>query len=44
MMNDFLFSRNGADDSDIDALVERFNITEAEAEVAYRSWLDTLVE
>jgi hypothetical protein len=39
---DFLDSRTGADDSDVEALVAKFRITETEAAVVYCAWLDSL--
>ena len=40
---DFLTGRDGAGDSDVSALEERFSLTSCSAENIYRSWLDTLV-
>lgn len=41
---EFLDSREGAPDSDVEALMKEFSLSKYEAQVVYRTWLDTLVE
>lgn len=38
---EFLNSRVGASDSDVEALAQRFDITERHAAEVYRAWLET---
>ena len=38
----FLYEREGADDSDIEALMECFDLEFPEAAEIYRAWLDSL--